>query len=434
MKKELLILIMTISSIGYGQVTGPFKATIGQRCTYNAVSMALAEGWFVDGGRIISTGFLSVIVQWESSGTGIVYISNIDLPVISVDKSLQVEVYSDGWETSSTKEEVFAINQKVGIGTRTPSQKLHVLGDSYLQGKIFVGNTDTYLYRDVANRIKTDDMFYVGEASPATYLYSTDTYLGNTSNDKIHLRGNIFDWSSGGGGIINASGNVGIGTITPAYKLHVAGDIYASAGWFRSGGQTGLYSQSYGTYFQAIDANYWKIRSDRGVQFYNRDNTKLMGYVYHDNANSFGLLDGDGNWSVQCTKDTDIKFYVNNGEKMRIGVNGNVAIGSTDMASGYKFSVKGKVRADEVTVYTDWADYVFAPEFTLKTLDEVEKFIKENKHLPDVPPAIQVEEDGVSLGEMNKILLQKIEEIMLYVIEQNNQIQNMQKEINELKK
>ena len=89
-------------------------------------------------------------------------------------------------------------------------------------------------------------------------------------------------------------------------------------------------------------------------------------------------------------------------------------------------TVNGKVRAHSVKVYTDWADFVFIDNYKLPSLEEVEKFIDENGHLENIPSAQEVEENGIELGEMNKLLLQKIEELTLYTIE-------LKKEIDELK-
>ena len=76
----------------------------------------------------------------------------------------------------------------------------------------------------------------------------------------------------------------------------------------------------------------------------------------------------------------------------------------------------------------------FNRDYTLKTIPEVEKFISENNHLPDVPSAEQVAEEGYSQHDMNKILLQKIEELTLYTIQQQKEIQELKTELNNLKK
>ena len=114
----------------------------------------------------------------------------------------------------------------VGIGTSAPTQKLHVIGNSLLAGTVYLGATDTALFRDAANRIATDDNFYVRAASPNTYLYSTNTYLGGGSGDTTRLRGNNFVWNQG---IIEGNGEVGIGTTSPSEKLDVVGNVKATA-------------------------------------------------------------------------------------------------------------------------------------------------------------------------------------------------------------
>ena len=100
-----------------------------------------------------------------------------------------------------------------------------------------------------------------------------------------------------------------------------------------------------------------------------------------------------------------------------------------DGADSYKLSVNGKVWAHAVKVYTDWADYVFENTYKLPTLTEVEDYIKENGHLKDMPSAAEVEENGIELGEMNKLLLQKIEELTLYTIQLKKDIEELQSKI-----
>ena len=90
-------------------------------------------------------------------------------------------------------------------------------------------------------------------------------------------------------------------------------------------------------------------------------------------------------------------------------------------------NINGKIKTKEVEVtLSGWGDFVFEEDYKLLTLAEVEQFIKENKHLPNVPSAAEVEANGINLGEMNNILIQKVEELTLYILD-------LQKQINELK-
>lgn len=125
---------------------------------------------------------------------------------------------------------------------------------------------------------------------------------------------------------------------------------------------------------------------------------------------------------------------VNANQNVKFTVENNGAVGIATVNTGdYMLAVNGKIRAKEIKVETGWSDFVFDNNYHLRDIKEVESFIKINKHLPDVPAAKEVEKDGVNLGEMDARLLQKIEELTLYMIDQNKRIEQLEKE-NELLK
>ncbi|MBK7851453.1 MAG: SprB repeat-containing protein [Bacteroidetes bacterium] len=109
---------------------------------------------------------------------------------------------------------------------------------------------------------------------------------------------------------------------------------------------------------------------------------------------------------------------------------GNVGIGTSQIPSGYKLAVNGKIICEEVKVklHSTWPDFVFKPEYKLMPLHELKQFINQNKHLPEIPSASEVEQSGNSLGEMQTKLLQKIEELTLYLVQQNEKIEKLQSE------
>lgn len=178
--------------------------------------------------------------------------------------------------------------------------------------------------------------------------------------------------------------------------------------------------------------------------------------AYHGNKNIFighgsGFTEGDyGNKLViDNAGETDRAFIWGDMQNDLLKFHAKVAIGGTGTlnfgnfpttaatvnVANYSLFVKGGILTEEVRVSlaSTWADYVFAKDYKLKPLSEVERFINTNGHLPNVPSAKQVKEEGVELGEMAKIQQEKIEELTLYVIEQNKINESQAKEIEVLK-
>ncbi|TMU55660.1 fibronectin type III domain-containing protein [Flagellimonas algicola] len=105
-----------------------------------------------------------------------------------------------------------------------------------------------------------------------------------------------------------------------------------------------------------------------------------------------------------------------------------VAIGTSSVPSGYKLAVDGHIRTREIRVDQDtWPDYVFNKDYDLPTLEEIQEYINIHGHLPNIPSAEEVETNGMAVGEMNKLLLEKIEELTLHVIQLKKEIETLQK-------
>lgn len=143
---------------------------------------------------------------------------------------------------------------------------------------------------------------------------------------------------------------------------------------------------------------------------------------------SIGLSDLVGStFSLQSTSEA-FRIYDNSktAERFRIDPSGNIGIGTANPGT-HKLAVNGSIRAKEVVVDTNWSDFVFAPDYQLRSLEEVELHIAEHGHLPDVPSASVIESSGLSVGEAQKIMMQKIEELTLYVIELEKRSQSQQR-------
>ena len=171
---------------------------------------------------------------------------------------------------------------------------------------------------------------------------------------------------------------------------------------------------------------------------YVNDNTRLSIQTAADYSNAFVLENATGSVrfnaflggpingntvSLGTAGNMPIALYTNNANRVFISGNGNVGIGTDNPT--YKLSVNGNVRSKEVVVETGWADYVFDDNYTLRSLGEVEKFIEQNKHLPGVPSAKEIQENGLNIGALQTKMMEKIEELTLYIIRLKKEIDTL---------
>jgi trimeric autotransporter adhesin len=208
--------------------------------------------------------------------------------------------------------------------------------------------------------------------------------------------------------------HVGINAIPPAGSLHtltVGGSINSTGGIFINGVAV------------AGDLTYWVRDANNGTLTTNH--TVYTGTLHANGLFVNGLPVG-GDQSFWTKVGMTNNFY-NATDNVGIGF----ALDPAKNSKNYKLAVKGKVGAWEVEIENSsliWSDFVFKKDYKLLSLPEVEQFIQENGHLPSIPSEKEIREDGLRVAEMDAKLLMKIEELTLYVIELQKQVEELKKD------
>jgi len=302
-------------------------------------------------------------------------------------------------------------------------------------------------WTDSGTHITTNDNVGIGVTNPEGKLtvYSPS---GQRGLESLNPNGNShFPWTNGwsylsGEGLIfrtnsntermriQPNGNVGIGTVSPAHKLHVAGNLYTT-GSIKSASRTYYFGN--GQYLYGDDAhklNYYSNHSATTMfSLKDKENKHYGSILGNGNGANFGLLDGDGNWSYLAVKDDYTALKINSVDIMRLKADGNVGIGITNPT--HKLSVNGNIRAKEVRVETGWSDYVFYDDYQLPTLEEEEQYIEEKGHLLGFESEKDMQGE-VLLGDVSKRQQAKIEEMMLHLIQINKQLKTVETKVTDL--
>lgn len=335
----------------------------------------------------------------------------------------------------------------VGIGIENPLTKLHLKKDGeamIIQGTVphisFYDNAGTYkgfLWQGPGdnvslgttssnpnghlefynNSLKNLSIFSNGimqlTGTNATLEFWDDEYrsgiieaTGNTSLEIAATRtggigatpGNLILQNNLSGTIL--AGNVGIGTGSPIGKLQI-----------KHPGPTAHLILEYpfpDDYSRLLFSNggssrYWGIAGKTGTGAINNDRMSIYNIA------------------------TGFEALVMNGEGTVVML-GKLGIGTHDPGL-YKLAVNGNVRSKEVVVESAWADYVFDKGYELPSITELEQYIIKNNHLPNIPASREIEEKGLHLGDMQKRMMEKIEELSLYIIELHKRIVDLEMQV-----
>ncbi len=288
-------------------------------------------------------------------------------------QSLFIPGGTTGISTSSTA-------GNVGVGLANPASKLHLKGGAFtvehtgLLGKFVSSTSSAYLSLDPAGTRST----FFGHTTDETDY----TYIDNNFQAGVEFA-------------LTKFGFLGLGTTTPEKKLHI-------------------------------------VTPQNGIAVFESTNTNAFISLENGSGGTGGIgrvtdpVDGNYMWITSNTSGATSfqpEFIIRGG---------NIGMGTFNPS--HKLSVNGTIRAKEIIVNTGWADYVFADSYRLKPLAEVERFIQTHNHLPGVPSANQVQAEGIGMGEASTLLLEKVEELTLYLIELDKKVKQLQEENNQLKK
>lgn len=319
----------------------------------------------------------------------------------------------------------------IGFGTKNPDGKVHISGS----------DGDNLVIDDADGIIQFTQPAIGGSIKRGFIQLSNvdDLRIGTNSGSnsgKVILRTNGADQVA-----VDAEGDVGIGTITPLAKLHIptgqdADLTTTNNGYVMLGAGTST-SLLLDNNEIMVRSNYTtpgtlSIQNDGGeVAIGARTTINKAGEALALNGNNPQMNFYQNGAFRSFIQQSANELYVGvNAGNLHLDATGQVAIGSVQpSASAYKLTVTGKVICEELKVKlvaNPWPDYVFASDYKLKSLSEVEQFIAKHKHLPNIPSAEEVKENGIEVGDMQKKMMEKIEELTLYIID-------LQKQLDEVK-
>jgi len=287
--------------------------------------------------------------------------------------------------SGSTPGNIYYNQGNVGIGTGSANQRLTVRGNVELGINDFLGI------------LSTDDFTYLGKVQP---------HYGMQWTIDPEKTGGATLWMSGYAGMnfftggksrvkVTSAGKVGIGTTNPSAILELKSEA--------------------------------NNHSELHINTTSQNNVSILRFL-HAGTNKWGFL---SNYPSN-TGNFILYNYSTGSQTLTITPNNQIGIGTTSLGS-HKVAVNGTIGAREIKVESGaWSDFVFKEDYKLRSLKEVESFIKRHQHLPDIPSEKEVIENGIELGKMDAKLLQKIEELTLYLIQQQELIEKQQAELDRL--
>lgn len=300
--------------------------------------------------------------------------------------TFSMQAYAQSWSAGTNSLYTYPNNTKVGIGISTPSELLHIN-----QGALKIGNSTSAEDRSI-NVLKFGDGNYVkiGEWE---------------EDDQLSFKATNYNFTQG---------NVGIGVVGPAYKLDVNGKMFLhTVDWEPIG-----WARSY------LQWEFHKLIMGTPTGVYGHAIIELIpgGSSQGEVFSSFSL------YHAYNASEKEERLHLQTVGNSWINTSGNFGIGTDNPIA--KLDVRGTIRADEIYVNTvSGADFVFDKSYNLRPLSEVQAFIQQNKHLPEIPSAAEMQEKGVNMNDLQIQLLQKVEELTLYILQQEQRIKDLENQL-----
>jgi len=304
---------------------------------------------------------------------------------------------------------------EVGIGTPTPGAKLHIVGgedaglgfstngyimlgvNAIANSNLIIDNNEiiarngaaagTLTLQNNGGELVSGARFTINKDGEALKINGVNPFIqlyqSGVARSFIQQTGSDLKLGVNGGDLLLDGVNVGVGTNAPTSKLHVAG--------------------------RTLMAGNGEVLAINGA-------TPNIGFYFNNAFRSF-----------ISQANSELYIGVNNGN-LHLDATGQIAIGNViAAASGYKLTVSGKIICEEMKVKLvgNWPDYVFDEGYKRPSLTELGSYIKANKHLPNIPAAAEIDKGGFEVGDMQKRMMEKIEELTLYILDQQKQIDEL---------
>lgn len=324
----------------------------------------------------------------------------------------------------------FPATGNVGIGNPAPLHNLHIEAQDnpylLIRARTY-SNSPTVFTRKggiIFNQENTDKTAGIQFAVPPGFhvpgiLFSTKTSYNVPGAGMTDWYDRMF---------IHPKGNIGIGTVAPASTFNANQAAYPSYG--ADDRVLTIHSETNASVLELSRAAGSASGARVGALFFTNTTNSTDAHLqvaglWAENAYSPANPQLSGGRLVFMAKATNAGVQ----SKMIFDEKGNLNLGlSTPNTQNHRLAVEGTIGARQVKVSQEtWADFVFHPGYQLPSLHDLETFILQHKHLPDIPPEEEVRRDGVDLGEMNKKLLQKVEELTLHIIELNKRLEALEK-------